>query len=1434
MRQRPQGRAGRAPAPGGRPPRGRPPRETSAGPVASAATAASGAGAPGGLAALDANLAATAVDVVIPEEHRVLLDIASEWFGIRRGTEELLREVHHRYASWAQTLTDVHRRATGDFHYYNRHARGPEALAIYSDIYARIAEQADDAAARPDAVRLWLQYLELLSTRSGDRKEENLAVLEAALRRMEPLVHGSPELAAAASSRLRRLAGRLASRASAGARERLDEVLGLLATALDHVYRAWIGRDDPAEWYRDITSSATGAPLPEPVARITHARLDAHLHELRALVAAGGRLRDRARQLVGLPDDRELVNAHLEAARSVGGESETPEALLARIHWLLHLLEAEALTPVHEPALREVNRLCSRLIAGGERPHALVHEIFGLLRRARLPRTRAVHELVGSLGALAVASGDPDLIEALVEEMLDLDFDYPEFSGFTPDWGVRVSPAHLRGIRMYLRMIEADPLTAAPLTATLVVHLRLGGVLVLDTDLVQRDISSLLGRDIAPVYLLAKQLLRLFPVYFNEIGAEGELRRTTTRLDDIEERRDPLCHFLRKQSHVDCNPLLASLAEEAFRYWATGDPAPLRRYLPEAVEDELLASGGPGSGLQVVARRLAGTGGGVDGVLSLGPDAIDAALADLEGADPMAAEKVSLIFRVREELRRKYALDHTDVIARLRRFGRVDAHLIATVEEALGRDDHQMALDAVLSVLEGLQEIILSPGPVDAVEDIYHKRHIAAGIPSMYGSYREARFEAVGLTFRLESLAGGLLERVIADGDLADLDREGLRSVARWLHLLLRALRVDGFRAQGLAHCLSLLDQAIGTESVTVDQYINVFQLASRSVETLVRARILDAYEEPARHVIGRMIERGVLAPPPGDGEWAVLKASEAFLRDLIAESLGLQRLDVLVGRVLRALTDRRRDARWRRRPPAAPVDLDSAIVPFGAGARPGAGIMSLGNKGFMLARLIQLGIRVPAGFALTTELVRHVEFGDPGGVPAPVLARVGEQIGRLERATGLSFGDPGSPLLLSVRGGAPISMPGMLESLLNVGINEEIAEGMAARERCAWAAWDAYRRFLQFWGMSHGLGRQLFDSLMTEAKQRHGVPKKHLLAPSQMRELALRYRTLIRDHGLEVIDDPSAQLLACIELVRRSWHSENARLYRRALHIAEEWETAVLVQCMVFGNLDGRSGTGVMLTRHPHHASIVREPYGDFVVQGQGDDVVAGLVETHPITETQRRRESRGSPMSLEAGFPAVYAELTAMARALVERHGMNHQEVEFTFEGPRPEDLFILQTRDTVLASGSLLPAFEPTPELESSRIATGVGVGAGALSGRVAHTAHDVTALRESSPRDPIILVRRDTVPDDIPLMLRVDGLLTSLGGATSHAAVAAKRVGKTCVVGCRALEVSGSAGPSRIGGRSLATGDRLSIDGMDGSVYLGAHPLAAAPVRGRAQQ
>ena len=728
--------------------------------------------------------------------------------------------------------------------------------------------------------------------------------------------------------------------------------------------------------------------------------------------------------------------------------------------------------------------------------------------------------------------------------------------------------------------------------------------------------------------------------------------------------------------------------EEIIRFCATGDPEPLARYAPPELSDELRAHPAR-PGMRAVLAALTAQGIGLEDLLQLSPEELATRLAALEEPDPLAVEETRLLFRVRWEVTRKYRLDHGDVIERLRAFREVRRERVDLLERALAEADHETALAHLLEILEALRAIILRPGEMRAVEDIYRKRHIAAGIPSMYGTYREERFEAMGLSFRLEALAAAVADRAIADAMLRPLDHERLTRIAAWLALLLRAVRIDGFRARGLMHCATMLEEALASPGTALVQYRNIFWLVSRNLETLVQARILSVYEEPARRVIARMLDRGALPTPAGASRSeAVLAISEGLFRDVIAESFGLQRLDALVGRVLRALEDEL--AQGSDRPLGGAPERGPApeIVRIDEAGGRGGGIVALGNKGFMLRRMRRLGFPVPEGFVLATGLVRErLADADTEAMEPALTERIAAEVRHLEELHGTRLGDPERTLLLSVRGGAPISMPGMLETFLNVGMNNEIAEGLAARPGRAWGAWDAYRRLLQFWGMSHGLGRDLFDELMRDAKRRYGAAKKAQLPAGWMRELALRYRALLIERGVALVEDPMAQLLACIALVGRSWDSEAARVYRHEVGIADEWGTAVIVQTMVFGNLGPRSGSGVVLTRHPVHETKEIQLYGDFVVQAQGDDVVAGVVETFPIGEAQRRAEAPGSTLSLERDFPAIFAGLTGVARTLVQEQGLNHQEIEFTFEGDRAQDLFILQTRDAVTSTPGIV---------------------------------------------------------------------------------------------------------------------------------------------------
>lgn len=401
--------------------------------------------------------------------------------------------------------------------------------------------------------------------------------------------------------------------------------------------------------------------------------------------------------------------------------------------------------------------------------------------------------------------------------------------------------------------------------------------------------------------------------------------------------------------------------------------------------------------------------------------------------------------------------------------------------------------------------------------------------------------------------------------------------------------------------------------------------------------------------------------------------------------------------------------------------------------------------------------------------------------------------------------------------------MPGMMNSFLNVGLNESTVIELIKQTAKPWFAWDCYRRFLQCWGMSFGMERDKFDDIINSFKRKYKVIKKIQFLPEQMKEVALVYRETIRDTGIEIIDDPEIQLTIAIDQVFNSWFSKKAHAYREILGISENWGTAVIVQAMVYGNLDANSGTGVLFTRNPQESADRVMLWGDFALGSQGEDVVSGLVKTLPLSNEQKVIEDRKHDMSLEDSFSEIYSSLLKIIKNLIYKERWGAQEIEFTFEGKSTENLYILQARDMAITKRESIMAFIPSPELTSSYLSSGIGVGGGALSGRAVFDLDDIKEFGEKDPSAPLILIRSDTVPDDIRHISAADGLLTARGGSTSHAAIIANRLGKTCVVGCNKLFVWEYEKRCRLNRQTIKVGDFLSIDGRNGSVYSGRHQV-----------
>ena len=509
-------------------------------------------------------------------------------------------------------------------------------------------------------------------------------------------------------------------------------------------------------------------------------------------------------------------------------------------------------------------------------------------------------------------------------------------------------------------------------------------------------------------------------------------------------------------------------------------------------------------------------------------------------------------------------------------------------------------------------------------------------------------------------------------------------------------------------------------------------------------------------------------------------------------------------------------------------------VYGFAAGRADGSSAMRdlLGGKGCELAEMTNLGIPVPPGFTITTEAWRAYVDGERKA-PAALWPQVEVGLRRLEAAVGLRLGDPARPLLVSVRSGARVSMPGMMDTVLNLGLNDRTVEGLARWTQNERFAWDCYRRFLTIFGdVVLGIERRQFDGLLDEAKARTGARSDAEVQPAALRDLVARGKALIQQKtGRAFPQDPREQLRLAVQAVFDSWFAKKAVDYRRINRLSDDWGTAVTVMAMVFGNLGDSSGTGVAFSRDP--SSGERRFFGEFLVNAQGEDVVAGIRTPEPLS-------------ALEARLPVVFRQLSKIKDRL-ERHYRDMQDIEFTVQEGR---LFILQTRSGKRTAGAAVRiAVEmvrerridrPTalrrvdaaslqqllvktvdPAARYTPLTQGLAATAAAASGTVVFDPD--LAVEKALHEAKIILVRAETSPEDVAGMHASQGILTARGGLTSHAAVVARGMGKACIVGAGEVVVDEERRLFRVGARVVREGQVITLNGATGDVVLGALPL-----------
>ena len=499
---------------------------------------------------------------------------------------------------------------------------------------------------------------------------------------------------------------------------------------------------------------------------------------------------------------------------------------------------------------------------------------------------------------------------------------------------------------------------------------------------------------------------------------------------------------------------------------------------------------------------------------------------------------------------------------------------------------------------------------------------------------------------------------------------------------------------------------------------------------------------------------------------------------------------------------------------------------------REGNGTMRdlLGGKGAGLAEMTNAGLPVPPGFTITTETCNEY-YRNGKQFPAETIDQVHAALRDVEQATGKRFGDPANPLLVSVRSGSKFSMPGMMDTILNLGLNDVTVEGLAAATGNPRFAYDSYRRFIQMYGgVVLEVDKHHFEHALAAQRRKAGVDSDPQLSAADLQEVIATYKGIIHhETGHDFPADPVAQLQGAIEAVFRSWNNDRAIVYRRRERISDDLGTGVNVQVMVFGNMGDDSGTGVAFTRNP--STGAHELFGDYLRNAQGEDVVAGIRTPKHINEM------RDDPM-----LPGVYDEFVAIAQRL-EKHYRDMQDLEFTIERGK---LYMLQTRNgkrtgaaavkiaVDLANegiidrktavqrvppGDLVQLLYPVidPKSPAKPIATGTKAGPGAAIGRVTFTAEAAEAQGKAGEK--VILVRRETSPEDLRGMIEAQGILTSTGGPTSHAAVVARGMGKSCIVGAQDIVIADDESHFMCKGTRVNVGDYITLDGTTGNIYVG---------------
>ncbi len=1351
--------------------------------------------------ALKANLSKTqSLEYVIPDDHQWFISLSQNYWGINNRVHEFFREFHHPYSNRKEVIDLLVNIAIIDFWVYNE---APERERAYNIIIGLFDKLLREKLKEELAKQLLFTYLDFFSknyeslVEVDDLPESFLNVLDSQL---DNNLFGYLSNIGYFKKSLRKAAENSKT---------ADKAFSFMYRLIDKNITFWDETTSLDNWYEKNRGKMSNdySALTESLGSSFFSNYHSQLKE--------------ADNWDSLCSTAFTFSEIIDAFRSKIDDFEKATEQFTYIFYLLHL---PGVVYHIDYLLLDLNKVIKRISSELNESQSLqsIDELFDFFHDFRQDHVSFIQDSILTLGKEIINTQNPRLIHHFENQLISFGFISPGITYLTSNWELEVNPNHIKNIRVWLELIEYDPETMQKLLSALIINLRVGGIFIFDTDLFQKDITKLLNSRISPIYKQIKQLSRIFPVYFNEIGAEGHLRDVSTWVDELSHRNDKLIHFLRKQIHTEGNNSHIQLTRKIIGFWFDLDKEKLKPVIPVDVYDSIDLKGEWVTGVHHLLVSVTGQNNQtLDELLEKGEEELQQIFSEVSQAGETDVKRVSLIIGLYQLLKEKYLFETNDISSTLRRYQIIENEDIEKLETLLDSGNDIEALKLIYTLMVRLNEIIFDPAVSEGWESIYYKRHIAFGIPSMYGQYRETKFEAMGLTFRLERIADILICNIISGINTDYFTARTLKDIYSILELLREGLSLDGIYDQSFDSNLKMLQYSLTSGSFSIRQYINIFQFMEGNVKAIIKKYFIRPYDQLLKSIIPHHFPKGNSSSE--SHKRVVAMKSEVFYRELLSSAFLIQPFDNFLGNVLNNLRKLISDLSDTEIQSIMTYNPDLVISPIYTNTLTMDNQVFLGSKAYYLKKLYLNHFPVPPGFVITTEVFRRVNsILKVSSLNNEIDNLIRYHISELERITGLRYGDPSRPLLLSVRSGAAISMPGAMNTFLNVGLNDDITEKLSQRENFGWTSWDCYRRLLQTWGMSYGLERNDFDQIIVNYKKKYNVLQKVDFTPVVMKEIAMAYKQLLTDNNILFECDLFRQLKQAVISVFRSWDTPRAKVYREYLQIANEWGTAVIVQKMIFGNLHHESGSGVIFTRDSQDSGSNVNLTGDFSYLSQGEDIVAGLVNTLPISESQRQKYYQKSQFSLQTAYPKIFKKLEDISRELIEVHGFAHQEIEFTFESAEPEDLYILQTRDLASAKHTVTEVFA-LPESKMVRVGTGIGIGNRVLNGVLVFDMADLIKLKIEHPGKKGVLVRPDTVPDDIEMIFESEGLLTGRGGSTSHAAVTAVNLGKIGVVNCTDMVVYEKEKRCIINGNTFNAFDPIAIDGTKGVVYKGNYPV-----------